>query len=234
MLWGYSVDSWDRWCVIGIWVAAIAGAIAVLAGLFTGYVGHQLSVISEREASAKIATANAQGAEAQRLAAASNERAQLAELKLEQLRRDVGPRQLNRAAFMDALVGQPREPVEIVYLRDDPECFGLAQQLRGALQDAGWTVVNLAPIAERVGADPNLPRAMNVDGQPSGVVVVSHSISVNEANALEHQMFGEEWEHTPLTVLMHAIGQGIGKVGGHAGGPNAPPDGLLRLVVAPR
>lgn len=234
MLWGYSVETWDRLCVVGIWIAAIAGAAAVFAGLFTGIVGHQLSVISAREADEKIAAANARGAEAQRLAAASNERAQLAELKLEQLRRDVGPRQLNRTAFIAALTQQPSEPVEIAYLRDDPECFDLAQQLRRALEEAGWNVSNLAPIADRIEDDPNLPRAMNLDGQPSGVVVVSHSISALEAEAMQRQFLGQGWQHTPLTVLSYAIAQGLGKMGQHSGGRNAPPEGVLRLVIAPR
>ena len=78
------------------------------------------------------------------------------------------------------------------------------------------------------------PTAMAVDAQPSGVTVVVHGITEAEANADSLRWRGQAWVRTPWTVLMHALGDAIGKIAGHAGGPNAPPDGTLRVVVAPR
>lgn len=226
MLWGYSIEFWNRAMTVAIWVAFIGGGVGLAAGLFTGVVGQQLTTISEREAATKIAAAHAKSAEA-------NEKAKVAELKLEQLRRDVGPRQLNRASFLAALAGQAHVPVEIFFLRDDPECFDLAQQLRVALTDAGWNPGVLRPIPQPDGRNAD-PAAMAIDGQPSGVTVVVSAISEAEASATQNQMLGRDWVRTPWTVLSFAVQQGLGKVGGHAGGPNAPPQGTLRLVVAPR
>lgn len=226
MLWGYSIEFWNRTMTVAIWIAFISAAIGGTAGLFTGVVGQQLAAISEREAATQIAAANAKSAEA-------NEKAKVAELKLEQLRRDVGPRQLNRAGFLSALAGQPSAPVEIFYLRDDPECFELAQQVRVALTDAGWHAGLLQPIPQPNGRNAD-PAATAIDGQPSGVTVVVAAISEAEASATENQIFGRDWVRTPWTVLSFAVQQGLGKVAGHAGGPNAPPHGVLRLVVSPR
>src|SRR5262245_25159077 len=72
--------------------------------------------------------------------AASAERIANAELKAEQLRRELGPRQLQRAVFLKEIAESPKAHVEIMYLRDDPECFDLAQQIRRALEDAAWDV----------------------------------------------------------------------------------------------
>jgi hypothetical protein len=61
--------------------------------------------------------------------AASAERVAAAELKTEQLRRQLGPRQLQRSIFLKEIAESPKAHVDILYLRDDPECFDLAQQI---------------------------------------------------------------------------------------------------------
>ncbi len=235
-LWGHSIETWDRWCVWGMWVAAIAGAIAVFAGLFTGIVGHQLSELSQREANQKIAEANARGEEARKLAASSNEQAKASELKLEQLRHEVGPRQLNRDAFLSALNGQPKAKVELVYLRDDPECFDLAQQIWRALLEAKWDATPPVPIPQSSAPfAAHVPLAMTVEGQPSGVTVVAHSIS-NEEVAIQADQFAGKHpgKATAWTTLSSALGQSLGRIGGGGGGINPPAEGALRVVVAPR
>lgn len=167
--------------------------------------------------------------------AASAERTAAAELKTEQLRKELGPRHLQRAIFLKEIAESPSARVEIMYLRDDPECFDLAQQIWRALEDATWDVIPPVPIPPSTpSAASNNPTAMDVDGQPSGVTVVVHSITQAEADATSQRMKGQPWVRSPWTVLMHAVENSIGKVGGHAGGPNAPPDGTLRIVVAPR
>ena len=75
---------------------------------------------------------------------------------------------------------------------------------------------------------------MAVGGQPKGVTVAVHSISEAELMATQAQMMGKQWTKTPYTVLSYAIQIGLGSVGGHVGGPHAPPVGLLRIIVAPR
>jgi hypothetical protein len=206
--------------------AALAfGALCVLLGtlgvIWSGGVRERFS--NERIAinESQTATANARAAEA--------------ELKSEQLRRELGPRHLQREIFLKEIAESPKARVEIMYLRDDPECFDLAQQVWRALEDASWDVIAPAPIpSNTIGAAASNPTAMAVDAQPAGVTVVVRGITQPEADAPQRAFLGQPWVRTPYTVLMHALGDSIGKVSGHAGGLNAPPDGTLRVVVAPR
>ncbi|MGF6408402.1 hypothetical protein [Paraburkholderia sp. MM5482-R1] len=224
--WGFSIEVWDRLCVIGFWVTAITGGVAVFGGLFTAVIGHKISDVTQAQSQAQIAAANARSAEA-------HARSSEAELKLEELRRQVGHRQLQRDAFLEELRGQPSEPVEIMYLRDDPECFDVAQQIARALEAAGWRITGLAPIpVPRSNTD---PIAMSVDGQPSGVTIVTASMTEAELQAMEMQAMRQAgWAHTPFTVLASAVLRGLGAVSSSAAGPHAPSAGTLRVVVAPR
>jgi hypothetical protein len=184
------------------------------------------------QANAALGTAQADIAKANARIAEASARQKEAELRVEQLRKELGPRQLQRDAFIKELTGQPTANVEIMYLQDDPECFVLAQQIGIALKDAGWPSVAPKPIPSLILSDG--PTSMSVDGQPSGVTVVVSGITQEEADASQNAMLGRDWIKTPWTVLMRAVAAGIGKAGGHAGGPNAPPKGTLRVVVAPR
>jgi hypothetical protein len=161
-----------------------------------------------------------------------NARTKEAELKLEQLRRDLGPRQFLRDPFIKEVTGQPSARVEVMYLQDDPECFGLAQQIWQALENGKWPVEVPKPIPPLLIA--NFPTAMSVGGQPSGVTVVAGGITQAEADAQMNALQGKEWIKTPWTVLMHALGEALGKIGGSAGGVSPPPQGWLRVVVSPR
>ncbi|HWA70394.1 MAG TPA: hypothetical protein VG821_11245 [Rhizomicrobium sp.] len=162
---------------------------------------------------------------------ASSERVANAELKTEQLRKQLGPRHLQRDIFLREIKEAPPSPVEIMYLRDDPECFDLAQQIWRVLEDAKWPVSAPVPIPK---SDDKVPSAMVVAGQPSGVTVATHSVSFEEVNAGQNQMMGHAWVRTPWTVLMKALADSLGKIGGSGGGLNGPPEGTLRVVVAPR
>ena len=146
-----------------------------------------------------------------------------------ELVRRVGPRHLDRGQFLAALRGQPKAPVEVMYYRDDAECLGLAQEIAQSLEASGWTVVSRRPIPLTMS---DIPTAMTVGGQPSGVTVVAHAVSAAEAEALQHQMMGQPWEDTPWTALYHALTISLGQTSGSGGGPNSPPPGQLRIVVA--
>jgi hypothetical protein len=164
--------------------------------------------------------------------AESNARTKEAELKLEQLRKQLGPRHLQRDIFIEEISGQPMARAEIMYLQDDPECFDLAQQIWRALEDGKWPVDPPKPIPSLILSDG--PTPMSVGGQPSGVTVVVREITHEESEASTNALFGREWVRTPWTVITHALGASIGKVSGHAGGQNSPPVGTVRVVVAPR
>lgn len=125
----------------------------------------------------------------------------------------------------------PKTQVAIVYVRDDPECFDLAQQVWNVLLTAGWDVASPSPIPS---AEGSLPTAMSASGQPSGVTVATHSVSSDEQQAALNQLSGRDWIKTPFTVLSNAIELSIGSVAGSGGGSFAPPEGTLRVVIAPR
>jgi len=129
------------------------------------------------------------------------------------------------------IAGQPKAHVAIMYLRDDPECFDVAQQIWRLLQDAKWQVDAPLPIPA---SNTELPTPMSVDAQPSGVTVVAHSASTQESEAMGNVMLGKPWIRTPLTVLSNALSQSMGGVKQWVGGPNRPSSGTLRVVVAPR
>jgi hypothetical protein len=163
----------------------------------------------------------------------ANERAAEAELCLEQLRKQVGPRRIPRDAFLNALANQPKAPTEIYFERDDPDSFSVAQQIWQLLRDANWEVTPPVPAAP-TDLYPTSPAVVSVGGQPSGVTVVAHSVSPEENQRTGKMIAGKEWLKTPWTVLFNAFLQTLGSASGASGGPNAPPEGTLRVVVAPR
>jgi hypothetical protein len=222
---GLSLHGWENAMVVSL---IIAGFFALVAGAATWAVV-RLQRIEIGESEQKFEKYKLETA---RVISEADARTKEAELKLAQLRKELGPRQLQRDIFIRELTGQPSAPVEIMYLQDDPECFALAQQISIALKDAGWPAENSRPIPSLVISDG--PTPLSVDGQPSGVTVVVSGITQEESDAASNAMLGRDWVKTPWTVLSHAIGAALGKVSGHAGGPNAPPAGTLRLVVAPR
>jgi hypothetical protein len=221
---GKPLEFWDAASVWLVWIAAVCGAVAAISGLLGAIVSREVTAVTQRESDERIAAANA-------LAAKSNEAAATAVLKLEQLRAQVGPRQFNRAAFLEALRGETVGSVQIVYLRNDPECFDVAQQVWHLLEDARWQVTPPSPIFD---GRNNQPAAMNVDGQPTGLTVVASIQSPAEADAELLRANGQAWVRTPFTTLTYAIERGIGRVATHINGPNRPAPGTLRVVVAPR
>jgi hypothetical protein len=108
-------------------------------------------------------------------------------------------------------------------------------QIYRVLKDAQWDAASPVPIpSNNPLLRPDIPIAMSVGGQPSGVSVVAHSVSDEEVEASKNISFGKEWKKTPWTSLSYALLQALGRIGGSAGGETAPPDGELLVVVAPR
>ncbi len=148
----------------------------------------------------------------ERAAKLENETAQ-ARLQLEQLQKQVGPRNLNWNAFVEVIKSEEQLPVEILYVADDADSMELAQQIQLAISAAGWKMPLRNPIQRPTGWSE--PLAMAEDGQPKGVTIVANS-------------------KTPTGALERALGAGLGKYAMHIQGAHAPPVGTLRIVVAPR
>lgn len=155
-----------------------------------------------------------------------------AKLKLEELRRQTAPRHLDRVAFLRELEGRTKAAVEIVYVRDDPECFDLAQQIFQALKTAEWPSAGPLPIQ---GWTPNKPTAMAIGAQPSGVTVMTHSVSEMDSEYLGQQIASRDRSaRAPWFSLMEALLASVGKAIATGGGEEAPTEGTVRIVVAPR
>jgi hypothetical protein len=206
------------------WRLSVVGAVLTMVGIAALWMGTR---VRDRDFETRMASVNLASSQAleragtlERDAAIIRERAATAELRLEQLRKDLGPRQLQRDRFIKEITGQPSARVEIMYLQDDPECFGLAQQIWLALESAKWPV-EVPKVIPPLAA--NFPTAMSVGGQPSGVTVVRGGITQEEADAQTNAMQGKEWVKTPWTVLMHALGESLGRINGSAGGVNPCP-----------
>jgi hypothetical protein len=156
-----------------------------------------------------------------------------AETKLERLKIQVGPRRINREVFLKALEGQPKSPVQILYLRDDQDSFEFAQEIANLLERAKWDVIAREPIPTLTElSSSDIPTAMSVGGQPSGVTVVAHSVSEEDAEATSNHMSGKAWVKTPWTVLSNAFLEALGT--GQAASHNSVKERTLRIVVAPK
>lgn len=227
---GSAASEIGRAASVHFWLFVAYVGVLVLAALLTWAVwhsGNRLQDAIRADAEAKTELARKEAAVAREITART-------ELELERLKRQVGPRQLNREAFLKALEGQPKTPVEILYLRDDADSLEFAQEIDNLLKRAGWTVTAREPIptppAARAGQE--IPVAMSVGGQPSGVTVITHFVSEEESKARSDAMMGRAWLKTPWTVLMEAFAQSMGAVRGS--GNRTCPEGMLRVVVAPR
>jgi hypothetical protein len=140
----------------------------------------------------------------------------------------MAPRRINEAAFLKEIEGKakPRE-VEVLYLRDDPECFHLAFAFMVLLHNADWPVgkVRVIPPDQRFPESTfEMPSTVALAAQPWGVSVVTHGRSVPDAM--------EEKTPTPFGTLFRAVAAGLGRVNG--GADASLPEGKLRIVVAPK
>ena len=216
-------DISNLFLIIGLVIGVVSTVLLVwTGGVKEEYLKRELSLTDER-------TANANA----RAARLENDAAQ-ARLELEKLKEKVGPRKLDRQAFHRVLDGQPKAPVEILYVKDDPDSLEFGQEIENDLKDAGWTVLSREPIpTPREGAaDSGIPTAMTVGGQPSGVTVVARSISEEESQATLNSMLGREWIRTPWTVLSVAFQKSMGESKGSS--HLTCPEGVLRVIVGPR
>ena len=208
---GLTLHGWEHVMLFSLIAAGFAAVIVAFSTIMVVKLQRLEAKVTEEAFSKYKEDAGKEIAAAGVKAAEANERAATAELKTEQLKKELGPRQLKRNVAIAALLGQPKLPVEILYSRDDPECFQLAQEIENILREAKWTVISRSPIPS---TNFNGPNSMGVSGQPSGVTVAAHGITQAEADASLNRMMHKEWVSTPWTVLMYALEDGLGKISG--------------------
>jgi hypothetical protein len=110
------------------------------------------------QANAALGIAQADIAKAHAQIADANAREKEAELKLEQLRKDIGPRMFDFGALKRKLDGKPRAPLEILFDRDAPDGAMLATDLYASLRSMGWEAILPGPIPSDPQPDPIISR----------------------------------------------------------------------------
>ena len=196
--------------------------------MILGVVGELLGDAGIFEAGDRLQeiTSIAVGAANERAGVATKRAAQ-AELRLEQLRKDTGPRAIAWGAFATAIKGQPAGNAEILYLRDVPDALSLADTIRALLISADRKVALARPNPDTPATSSSpTPLAMTVGGQPSGITVVASRIPVDETAPLTKE-YGALME-----ALSLGLDVGIAEV--YGGRDPTMPEGLLRIVVGPR
>ncbi len=187
--------------------------------------------ISDNESATKQAIAESDVAKAD--AARAAERTKEAELKLAQLRKLSGPRDINLEVFKRELEGKPKATVAIWYLPDSSDGYWFASRLQAALGVSGWTIEGHqpTPIPEPDPDGPNgmilrnMPRAAVAGGQPWGVTLVGDAPMGTSP---------DQNADTPFNALFNALAKStIFGMYGSGGSQFTPvPTGTLRVVVA--
>jgi hypothetical protein len=173
--------------------------------------------------------------------AEANARQKEAELKLAQLRKLAGPRDINFDKLKEALEGQPKALVVIWYVPEVSDGYWFASRLFTALHTAGWEVSWPQAVpqltkehVDRVVPDGSAqlyslllgqPPAMNAGGQPSGVTVVGDG---------DHTALEPNAPASPYRTLFQALSKStdFGMFGSGGSQFMPVPKGTLRVVIA--
>ncbi|WP_157083445.1 hypothetical protein [Bradyrhizobium manausense] len=231
---GKNGDWWDFWLII----SAIAAAImATAVGITTAG-----SLIShKREAALAEETLGQYKLETAKQLAEANARQKEAELKLAQLRKLAGPREINFERLNEALKGQAKAPVVIWYVPEVSDGYWFASRLFSALHSAGWDPSWPQAVPELTKEDVDKvmpdasgrlfsvlrgqPPAMNAGGQPSGVTVVGDG---------DHTNLEQNAPASAFKALFQALSKStdFGMYGSGGSQFMPVPKGTLRVVIA--
>ena len=203
--------------IIATWLAAVCGGVGIAAAFISAIVGYQLTEKSLKDSDVRIAEANA--------------RQKDAELKLGELRKLSGPRDINFDVFKKQLEGKPTAPVVIWYLPDSSDGYWFASRLQVALGVSGWKTegwpIPIPPPPDNAIPWRDMPRAVVAGGQAMGVTLVGDASTPGDVS----NMTGD----TPFKALFDALAKGTNLSGTYGAGGSQfmpVPKGTLRVVVA--
>lgn len=211
---GYGNKNVENW---GGVVADCLVALGVYAEIHFGRRASHAGLELRRRSDERVAEANASAAKAN--------------LETENLRRQVGPRHIERKMFLEtlALCRDPPSNVEILYAADNMDAHTLMLQLRGALQEAKWPIFSVrSSLTEEI-----LKRSI---GFPMSIVVNTKTgTDSSDFLAWSAISFGKtpEGEPTTIAVLIGALM----RVGVHVSSSQADPtlpEGQIRVIIGPR
>jgi hypothetical protein len=158
--------------------------------------------------------------------AEANARAAAASLELERLK---APRTPSFEAFVPEINKAQPSAVEILYVQECSDCRWLADNIWGYLKSANWPVSDPRPIEPPADIPSWLtdkPSAMKVGASPWGVTILTKNRPIDLAdNSAFNCLF---------RGLFKSLGSGVTPGGIGGGIEEAMPDGLIRVIVAPR
>lgn len=162
-----------------------------------------------------------------------------AERETEKLRVHVSARFLKREDFLAVFKGAQKGTAEIWYVRESPECWYLAWQLRELLRQVGWKVAELktTPLEGKEFSNSlGMPPFTSVGGQPMGGVAVTATSFApeDEQDAVSKDRAHKSWVKTPFSTLIVALFHSLGQISYGGGGVYGPPAGVIRIVITPR
>lgn len=217
------------WANLALILSLVVGVVSTLLIVKMGNIKEAHWDTARTASAERISSLAVQAEQLRTDAAEANARTKEAELKLEQLRRKVAPRQIDGKAFLAALVEKPKPPapVEILFPRDDAEAYQLSMQVRDYLKMATWECREPAAIPPtEAGRFAHSPSTVGAGGQPSGVTIV-----VRAETQADFALTGDRAANTPLNALILAFLTSLGSYSVAANSETAPEKGVLRVVV---
>lgn len=134
-------------------------------------------------------------------------------------------------------------PVEIWYLRDDPDAWHLSLQLRDLLKIAKWEGAEPIPIpATTVERYVNQPSAAGVGSDAAGVTLVVRMVKPRNIHDLpppserlkDPDWYRKELANPTLWALHDALLDSLGQMHVSENDETAPAAGIIRIVVGPK
>ncbi len=146
-----------------------------------------------------------------------------AELHLGRLKEQVAWRHIPADEFVKALQDGPKaRMVNVLYLRDDPECWSLAMEFIDVLSKASWPFSLPEPIKPNDTPPFSLfPSTLSIGANPTGISVEAREFK-----------FPDWDDKTAFGVLTNAIVHCLGGVSPREN--KSLPDGIFRIIVGPK
>lgn len=151
-----------------------------------------------------------------------------AELKLEQLRKLAGPREIKQTEFLKLIEGVPKSKLQIWYSPTASDGMWLASQIAGAIIAAKWELTSPPMPIPDTPPEPNEPFAglrhplMRLGAQPNGVTVVAYGAPAD--------IDKENPSGQGLIAALAGSMQSAASLSYNL----AVPDGVLRIIVGPK
>lgn len=179
-------------------VSLFVGVIATVLIVWSGGIKEKYWDLSRDKSRERVAALELVAANANRIAAEATERTSAAEIKLNEIHREVGEREFDETKFLKRLENVTKRPVKVLHAADDAESFILASfKITGSLVHSGWSVY---------GMDESITPDIAKCAPFGDITVAVKYLSENESHEVERTPAGRTT--TPWSVA-DALHQGL-------------------------